>query len=87
MKSTGQSFRRAIGLALCTSAVAACGGGGGGGPSSAATSGVPAAVSSSVAALVAWASQLPQSDSAEPLSTTSFTPPVSDTAQPTLIML
>ena len=86
MNSTRQYLSRAIVLVFCAFGVAACGGGGSGTQVPAATASVPAAISTSVAALVTWASELPQSDTAEPLSTASFTPPVSDTTLPMTIM-
>jgi hypothetical protein len=90
MKSTRQILRRTLVAALAGLGVSACGGGGSGtqaaaAPSSALDS-VPPAASTSVGALIAWASHLPRSDVAEPLSTSTFTPPVDDTAEPTPIM-
>lgn len=87
---TTRALRRAtLGACACALALAACGGGGGSAAPAAGAStaqSVPAAASTSVAALVGWASQLPQSDVAQPLATTSFTPPVSDTTQPMPIL-
>jgi len=89
-KSTRTIRRAALGASVCALALAACGGGGGGNaataPGASATQSVPASVSSSVVALVDWASQLPPSDVTPPLATTSFTPPVSDTIQPIPIL-
>jgi len=95
MKTNQRSLARALGLSVCTLGLAACGGGGGAGGSSAgmpstspqASDSVPAAASSSVTALVTWASQLPQSEVAQPLSTASFTPPVSETTEPMPLMI
>jgi hypothetical protein len=91
MKPIKRSLAGASVLAVCAVGLAACGGGGGGNgntPTAPQTlDSVPAAASSSVAALVTWASQLPQSDVTQPLSTAGFTPPIDDTAEPMPLMI
>jgi hypothetical protein len=75
-------------LALCVVAGAAAGcGGDGSAPAPAAaipaTEGaVPAQASASVRGLIAWASTVPRSETAEPVDTASFHPPVDDGAEP-----
>ena len=89
-KSQGALRRASLGAAASVLALAGCGGGSGGGmpaPGAGAANSVPAAASTSVAALVGWASQLPQSEVAVPLGTATFTPPVSDTTEPMPILL
>jgi hypothetical protein len=78
-------------LTLCAVAVAAAGcGGGGSSPAPAAaipaTEGVvPAQASASVPGLIAWASTVPRSETAEPVDTAAFHPPVDDSAEPASI--
>jgi hypothetical protein len=84
-KSTRPPWRVTVAASAGALALVACGGGSGGGSGSAAAPGasavtsVPAAASTSVTALVTWASTLPQSDVTQPLATASFSPPESDT--------
>lgn len=90
MNGRQRNWVRGSGAVLCTAALAACGGGGSGTMGSQtppALDAVPASASTSVQALVSWASQLPPSDLTQPLSTASFTPPVDDTAQPMPVAL
>jgi len=84
-----QALRTAAATFACALALAGCGGGGGSDSGSAATAppsstgaAVPMAASQSVAGLIAWASTLAPDDTATPLATDSFTPPVDDSAQP-----
>jgi ABC-type glycerol-3-phosphate transport system substrate-binding protein len=80
--------RAALVAAVAAFGLAACGGGGDSSGTtatpapSASTDEVPAAASQSVAGLMSWASTLPQNDTATPLATDKFQPPVDDTAQP-----
>jgi hypothetical protein len=79
-------------LTLCAvaGAAAGCGGGGGSAPAPAAaipaTEGVvPKQASASVPGLIAWASTVPRSETAEPVDTAAFHPPVDDSAEPTSV--
>ena len=74
-----------------TLALSACGGGNSASapapaaPVATTTGSVPSQVSESVAALISWASTLPRSDTAEPLNTDAFRPPVDNGSEPTTI--
>jgi hypothetical protein len=83
--------RTALALVAMGAALAACGGGGSSsGPAAAAAApategAVPVQASASVAGLIAWASTVPRSDTAEPVDTDAFHPPVDDSAEPTAV--
>jgi len=85
-------FRPHTALALCAVAavLVACGGGDSAAPAAAmptqpSSASVPPQASTSVSALIAWASQLPKEEATEPLSTDAFQPPVDDGAEPTTV--
>lgn len=69
-------------LALCTGLLAGCGGGGSASLETPSTGSVPAILSSSVGALIAFAKSLVSDDTAEPLSLGTVEPAVDDTAEP-----
>lgn len=79
------TFPQLAALALSAGLLSACGGGGGGGgeePPVAVTDTVPAAIATSVDALLNFASGVASNDTAEPLLLGSVVPATDDTAEP-----